>query len=89
MDKLSCITNTEHSPNSKITVMGKIFPAQEFWAMETFNWLRIGQQKHLLKNPKNAIYCFPEAPEKNFLKNLYRKSLNICKDPCRSAVVLM
>ena len=65
MDKLKCITNTEHSPDTKITVMGKILPAQEFWAMETFNWLiRIGQQKHLLKNPKNAIYCFPEAPEK-------------------------
>ena len=31
MDKLKCITNT------KITVMGKRFPAQEVWAMETFN----------------------------------------------------
>ena len=37
MDKLQCITNTEHSPDTKITVMGTRFPAQEFWAMETFN----------------------------------------------------
>ena len=30
MDKLPCITNTEHSPDTKITVMGTRFPAQEF-----------------------------------------------------------
>ena len=30
MDKLQCITNTEHSPDTKITVMGTTFPAQEF-----------------------------------------------------------
>ena len=30
MDKLQCITNTEHSPDTNITVMGKTFPAQEF-----------------------------------------------------------
>ena len=30
MDKLQCITNTEHSPDTKITVMGTRFPAQEF-----------------------------------------------------------
>ena len=30
MDKLQCITNTEHSPDTKITVMGTKFPAQEF-----------------------------------------------------------
>ena len=30
MDKLQCITNTEHSPDTKITVMGRRFPAQEF-----------------------------------------------------------
>ena len=37
MDKLQCITNTEHSPHTKITVMGTSFSAQEFWAMENFN----------------------------------------------------
>ena len=31
---------------------------------------------------------FQDVLEKYFLRNLYRKSLNICKDPCRSAVVL-
>ena len=30
MDKLSCITNTDHSPDTKITVIGTIFCAQEF-----------------------------------------------------------
>ena len=30
---------------------------------------------------------FPRCSEK-FPESLYRKSLNICKDPCRSAVVL-
>ena len=30
MDKLQCITKTEHSPDTKITVMGTRFPAQEF-----------------------------------------------------------
>ena len=30
MDKLQCITNTEHSPDTNITVMGTTFPAQEF-----------------------------------------------------------
>ena len=30
MDKLQCITNTEHSPDTKVTVMGTRFPAQEF-----------------------------------------------------------
>ena len=29
IDKLQCITNTEHSPDTKITVMGTRFPAQE------------------------------------------------------------
>ena len=29
MDKLPCVTNTEHSPQT-ITVMGTRFPAQEF-----------------------------------------------------------
>ena len=36
MDKLQCITNTEHSPDTKITVMETSVPAQEIWAMETF-----------------------------------------------------
>ena len=36
MDKLACKTNTK-IPHIKITVMGTSFPAQEFWAMETFN----------------------------------------------------
>ena len=30
MDKLQYITNTEQSPDTKITVMGTRFPAQEF-----------------------------------------------------------
>ena len=30
MDNLQCITNTEHSPDTKITVMGTRFLAQEF-----------------------------------------------------------
>ena len=30
MDKLQCITNTVHSPNTKITVMGTRYPAQKF-----------------------------------------------------------
>ena len=30
MDKLQCITNTKHSADTKITVMGTRFPAQEF-----------------------------------------------------------
>ena len=30
MDKLPCITNTKHSPDTKITVMGTSFPAREF-----------------------------------------------------------
>ena len=30
MDKLPCIANTEHSPDTIFTVMGTRFPAQEF-----------------------------------------------------------
>ena len=30
MNKLQCKTNTQHSPDTKITVMGTRFPAQEF-----------------------------------------------------------
>ena len=30
MDKLQCITNTEHPPDTKIIVMGTKYPAQEF-----------------------------------------------------------
>ena len=30
MNKLQCVTNTEHSPDTKITVMGTRFPAQDF-----------------------------------------------------------
>ena len=30
MDKLQCTTNTEHSPGTKIAVMGTRFPDQEF-----------------------------------------------------------
>ena len=30
MDKLQCITNTEQSPDTKITVMGTKFPTHEF-----------------------------------------------------------
>ena len=30
IDKSPCITNTEHSPDTKITEMGRSFPAQEF-----------------------------------------------------------
>ena len=30
MDKLPCLTNTEHSPDTKITLMGSSFPAREF-----------------------------------------------------------
>ena len=37
MDKLQCITNTEHSPDTKITVMGTRSPAQDFQVMESFN----------------------------------------------------
>ena len=37
MDKLQCITNTERSPDTKITVMGTRFPAEKFWVMEIFN----------------------------------------------------
>ena len=29
LDKLPCITNTEHSPDIKIAVVGTIFPAKE------------------------------------------------------------
>ena len=88
IDKLPCKTYTKHSTDSKITFMGTIFPAQESWVLEIFNWLSLDQQKYLLQKPKNAINSFPEAPRKKFLNNLYGKSLNILKDPCRSAVVL-
>ena len=30
MEKLQCITNTEHSSDTKITVMGTSFPARAF-----------------------------------------------------------
>ena len=88
MDKFQCITNTEHSPDTKITVMGRRFPAQEFQVMESFNRLSLGQQKYLLKKLKNEMHSFTKRSGKIFLRNLYRKSLNICKEACRSAVVL-
>ena len=37
MDKLPCKTYTKHSPDTKITLMGTSFPAQEFRVMEIFN----------------------------------------------------
>ena len=37
MDKLTCKTNTEHSPDTKITVMGTSFCARKFRVMKSFN----------------------------------------------------
>ena len=83
MNKLQCIPNTEHSPDTKITVMGTRLPAQKFWAM-TENW----SAKILVEGPQKCNILFPRSSGKKILQNLYRNSLNICKDPCRSAVVL-
>ena len=72
-DKLQCITNTEHSPDTKITVMGTRFPAQEFWVMESFNWLSLGQQKYLLKKLKNEMHSFTRRSGKNFPEKSVQK----------------
>ena len=37
IDKLPCKTYRKHSPDTKITLMGTNFPAQEFLVMEIFN----------------------------------------------------
>ena len=37
MDKLPCVTKTEHSPYTKISVMGIRFPAREFSVIVSFN----------------------------------------------------
>ena len=37
MDKLRCITNTAHSPVTKITVMGTKFLSREFQVAESIN----------------------------------------------------
>ena len=37
MDKLRCITNTAHSPVTKITVMGTKFLSREFGMIESIN----------------------------------------------------
>ena len=37
MDKLPCLTNTEHSPDTKISVIRTSFPTSEFRVMESFN----------------------------------------------------
>ena len=42
----------------------------------------------LVEEAQKCKYTVSQKLRKNFLKNHYRKSLNICKDPCRSAVVL-
>ena len=50
----------------------------------TENW----SAKILVEESQKCNTLFPRSSGKKFLKNLYRKFLNICKDPCRSAVVL-
>ena len=37
LDKIPCNTNTKHSPDTKITVMGTSFLAQEFLVIESYN----------------------------------------------------
>ena len=37
MDELPGTTNNEHSPDTKLTVLGTSFSAQEFKVMESFN----------------------------------------------------
>ena len=86
IDKLPFKTYTKHSPDTKITLMGTSFCSRilsdgDFQLTEPWS-------AKILVEAKNAIHCFPEALRKNFLNNLYRKSLNILKDHCTSAIVL-
>ena len=73
MNKLQCKTNTQHSSDTKITVMGTRFPAQEFWVMKSFNRLSLGQQKYLLKKLKNEMHSFTRMVEKNFPEKSVQK----------------
>ena len=58
------ILQTPNLPCSETT-----FPSQECWGMKSCNWLSLGQLNYLLKKLKNAIHCFPEAPEKTSSKS--------------------
>ena len=49
MNKLPCFTKTAFSPVTKFFVMGTNFPSQDFWVMESFNWLTLGQLKYSMK----------------------------------------
>ena len=73
MYKLSCITNTEHSPDTKITVFGTSFPAEEILFMASFNWLSLRQSKYLLKKPKNETHSFTRRFGKNFPEKSVQK----------------
>ena len=67
MDKLPCIANTKHTPETKITTMGTSFPAREFRVIESFNWLSLGQLKYL-KKPKKEKHRFHRRSGKFFLE---------------------
>ena len=77
-DNLPCITNTEHSPDAKITVLGTSFLAREFRAMERFNWQCHGQLKYLLNyftKLKNAIHSFSRSSGKNIPEKMSPENL--------------
>ena len=44
--------------------------------------------KILVEEVLKCNTLFARSSGKNFLKNLYKNSSTICKDPCRSALVL-
>ena len=52
IDKLPCITNTEHSPDTKITVMGQDF------LLKNFEWWRVSTDRALVS--KNIYWRSPK-----------------------------
>ena len=73
MDELPCLTDRDHSQVTEFTVMSTCYPAREFGSTKTIDKVLEGAQNC------STLVPFP----KEVSKNLYKKHLNSCKDPCR------
>ena len=75
MDKLPCITNTEHSPDTKITAMGTRFLLKKFeWWKVSTDWA-LFSKKYSFKKPKNEMHSFIRRSWNNFPEKFVQKIL--------------
>ena len=83
-----CMPNTKHSPVTQITDrVGDKLSCSRILSDGAFQLTKPWSAKISVKEAQIFNRLFPRSPGNNFLKNLYRKSLNICKDPRSSGTI--